>query len=304
MRSAAIVARSITGDGVVTRRPSAIAGSTSARSRGEPREPPGVDQDRGEPRQVRHDRLGAGEHERAHRAERLAFVEAERAHPAGHRRLVARGRRGTACSPSSRQDAAGDRAAAGGVRRGRASETKPVTVETRCEQLVVDDVSGTSSPDEPAMIWLADALRRAWATRSTGSPAAEPASEVARSPGRGDSATSASTNAGAKSGPSLRRSARCSSPSMLSSTLGPSTGVHRSLGAPGPVLEKLAVFISTPRSRAASFTTTPSPGTRRTGPRIGGQQRVGDRVRGAQHAAPRSARRESEGHRMSTCSGR
>ena len=54
---------------------------------------------------------------------------------------------------------------------------------------------------------------------------------------------------------------------MLSSTLGPSTGVQRSLGAPGPVFEKLAVFMSTPRSSAASFTTTPRRGMRRTGPR-------------------------------------
>ena len=53
---------------------------------------------------------------------------------------------------------------------------------------------------------------------------------------------------------------------MFSSTDGPTTGVHRAAGDPGPVLANAAGSVSTSRARAASLTTTPTRGTRTTGP--------------------------------------
>ena len=80
-------------------------------------------------------------------------------------------------------------------------------------------------------------------------------------------ATRSRTARGVKSPESARRSRAWSPPSMLSSTDGPSTGVQRSDGDPGPTLVNRSVSSSTARAVAASDTTTPMPGTRTTGPR-------------------------------------
>ncbi|GAA3443059.1 hypothetical protein [Planomonospora venezuelensis] len=119
----------------------------------------------------------------------------------------------------------------------------------------------------------APAITRMTSTRSTVSPRASRASSSASGP-RSTSATRSATYPGVNSGISFLRSARWPGPSMLSSTDGPSTGVHRSPGEPGPSLRKRS-SVSTARATAASLTTTPSPGTRTTGP-----SRASSRTRG------------------------
>ena len=102
-------------------------------------------------------------------------------------------------------------------------------------------------------------------TRSTGSPAARRSRTLASSGARAP-AHSRSVAAGVNSPASLRRRARWASPSMLSSTDGPSTGVHRAPEDPGPSLRNRSGSPRTSLARAASLTTTPTPGTGTAGP--------------------------------------
>ncbi len=80
------------------------------------------------------------------------------------------------------------------------------------------------------------------------------------------SATMAFRNFGVKSGASFFRRCACSWPSMFNRARGPMTGLHSSDDPPGPTLEKWRPSSRTSRMICASDTTTPTPGTRTTGP--------------------------------------
>ncbi|MNW56072.1 hypothetical protein D3C74_337720 [compost metagenome] len=158
-----------------------------------------------------------------------------------------------------------------GVRRGRCRRTSPTT-----------DWAATIASRTAASVGGSPVMRQITVpasaptslTRSTVSPASRRGASVP-SEAPASVAVSCATERGVKSPESARRSVAWSSPSMLSRTDGPSTGVHRSEGAPGPTLEKCSVSSSTSRAVAASFTTTPSPGTRTTGPRRASARNAG-----------------------------
>ena len=95
---------------------------------------------------------------------------------------------------------------------------------------------------------------------------------------------------GVNSGISLLRSARCASPSMLSSTDGPSTGVHRSPGEPGPSLRNARRPSARPRQGGVvDHHSQPRHPDHRAEAGQQPHERVGEGVRGQVEAASRGS---------------